>query len=378
MDMNTLWGALTTWRSTGAFKSWSNTFCRGWDDGSSDKGDDRSGDDEDDESGDDGDDDSNDDGDDEIDDVADEDGQGDNKDNEGDDGSGDDGDDESGDDEDDEIDDVADEDGQGDTFRSCFSTFCRGWDGRSGDDGYTGLVTRYGDDDDDGSGDEGDDGSGDDGDDESGDDEDDEIDDVANEDGQGDSEDDETFDGHRHFMRSIDHLEEHGSDEVMRLEELNVVEIREDSTWLHIGSVFMASFVVELERGVSDVRAELPWTREYGCIYTAPDMFPLGWTGEVVAGASWGWEWVLEYILTEGAKTSSSDKLIGTYMGTRAALLDSGVADVDFVLPIRTFSGMVMDSWWDSEGSWEQRIKNQKPPQIIAPLPDGSFPNPSP
>ncbi|XP_048432634.1 uncharacterized protein LOC125473603 [Pyrus x bretschneideri] len=85
-------------------------------------------------------------------------------------------------------------------------------------------------------------------------------------------------------------------EEVMRLEELNVVEIREDSTWLHIGSVFMASSVVELERGVSDVRAELPWTREYGCIYTAPDMFPLGWTGEVLAGASWGWEWVLEYV----------------------------------------------------------------------------------
>lgn len=82
----------------------------------------------------------------------------------------------------------------------------------------------------------------------------------------------------------------------MRLEELNVVEIREDSTWLHIGSVFMASSVVELERGVSDVRAELPWTREYGCIYTAPDMFPFGWTGEVLAGASWGWEWVLEYV----------------------------------------------------------------------------------
>ncbi|TQE00211.1 hypothetical protein C1H46_014223 [Malus baccata] len=153
---------------------------------------------------------------------------------EGDDGSGDEGDDGSGEDGD---------DGSGD----------EGDDG-SDDEGDDGS----GDAGDDGSGNEGDDGSGD----ESDDDGDDEIDDVANEDGQGDSEDDE--------------------EEVMRLEELNVVELREDHTLLHIGSVFMASSLAELERGVSDVRAEMP--REYaGCIYTTPDMFPSRLTGEEVA-----------------------------------------------------------------------------------------------
>ncbi|KAB2608000.1 hypothetical protein D8674_011168 [Pyrus ussuriensis x Pyrus communis] len=199
MDTSTLWGALTTWRSTRAFRSSSSTFCRGWDD--------MSGDDEDDGSSDDRDDESNDDGDDEIHDVVDEDGQGDNEDKE--------------------------RSGVGPArsakvgmtgpvmtemaclvtkgmttemtmemmrlmmwpmrmgrvivrttrttraFKSWSSTLCRGWDDGSGDDG------------DDGSCDKGDDRSSDDGDDKSDDDGDDKIDDVADEDGQGDSEDGE-------------------------------------------------------------------------------------------------------------------------------------------------------------------------------------------